>query len=124
MEHDKVTTMFAHTLNDDIKWTLRNAYKKTKTPLWKTLEKKIESSRSNRSEINISKLENLTKEGENIIIPGKVLGNGTLTHKLNVTSFSISIPAMKKILDAGGKVITINDLVNQHPNGKGVRIIG
>jgi large subunit ribosomal protein L18e len=116
--------MFAHTLNDDIKWTLRNAYKKTKTPLWKTLEKKIESSRSNRSEINIGKLENLTKDGENIIVPGKVLGNGTLTHKLNITSFSISISAMKKIFDAGGKVITINDLVNQHPNGKGVRIIG
>jgi large subunit ribosomal protein L18e len=97
--------MFAHTLNYYIKWTLLNEYKKTKTPLWK-------------------KLENLTKDGENIIIPGKVLGNGTLTHKLNVASFSISIPAMKKILDSGGKVITINDLVNQHPNGKGVRIIG
>lgn len=124
MEHDKVTTMFVHTLNDDIKWTLRNAYKKTKTPLWKTLEKKIESSRSNRSEINIDKLENLTKDGENIIIPGKVLGDGVLTHKLNVASFSISIPAIKKILDAGGKVITINDFVNQHPDGKGVRLIG
>ena len=124
MEHDKVTTMFAHTLNDNIKWTLRIAYKKNKTPLWKTLEKKIDGSRSNQSEINISKLETLTNDGENIVIPGKVLGNGTLNHKLNVTSFSISIQAMKKILDAGGKVITINDLVTQHPNGKGVRIIG
>jgi large subunit ribosomal protein L18e len=123
MEHDKVTTMFTHT-NNDIKWTLRTAYKKTKTPLWKTLEKKIESSRSNRTEINVGRLENLTKDGENIVIPGKILGDGTLTHKLNVTSFSISLSAMKKILDAGGKVITINDLVNQHPNGTGVRIIG
>jgi len=116
--------MLAHTLNNNIKWTLRNAYKKTKTPLWKTLEKKFENSRSRRSEINISKLEQLTKDGENIIIPGKVLGNGTLSHKLNVTSFSITIPAMQKRLEAGGKVITISDLVNQHPNGKGVRIIG
>lgn len=40
MEHDEVKTMVAHTLNNDIKWTLRIAYKKTKTPLWKTLEKK------------------------------------------------------------------------------------
>ncbi|MDW0150906.1 MAG: 50S ribosomal protein L18e, partial [Nitrososphaeraceae archaeon] len=86
--------------------------------------KKIESSRSNKSEINIGKLENLTKDGETIIIPGKVLGNGVLTHKLNVASFSISLPAIKKILDAGGKVITINDFVNQYPDGKGVRIIG
>jgi large subunit ribosomal protein L18e len=116
--------MLAPTLNDNIKWTLRNAYKKTKTPLWKTLEKKFESSRSRKPEINIGKLEQLTKDGENVIIPGKVLGDGILTHKLNVTSFSISIPAMQKILDAGGKVITVSDLVNQHPNGKGVRIIG
>jgi large subunit ribosomal protein L18e len=97
MEHDKVTTMFAHTLNDDIKWTLRNAYKKTKTPLWKTLEKKIESSRSNRSEINIGKLENLTKDGENIIVPGKVLGNGTLTHKLNITFLNFNFGNEKDI---------------------------
>ena len=48
MENDEVKTMFAHTLNDNIKWTLRIAYKKNKTPLWKTLEKKIESSRSNK----------------------------------------------------------------------------
>ena len=68
MENDEVKTMFAHTLNDNIKWTLRIAYKKNKTPLWKILEKKIESSRSNKSEINISKLENLTKDGETKIL--------------------------------------------------------
>src|SRR5829696_3648039 len=104
MENDEVKTMFAHTLNDNIKWTLRIAYKKNKT--------------------NIGKIENLTKDGETIIIPGKVLGNGVLTHKLNVASFSMSVPALKKILDAGGKVITLNDFVNQYPDGKGVRIIG
>jgi large subunit ribosomal protein L18e len=121
---NEVKTMLAHTLNDNIKWTLRIAYKKNKTPLWKTLEKKIDSSRSNKSEINISKLENLTKDGETIIVPGKVLGNGVLTHKLTVASFFFSVPALKKILDAGGKVITINDFVNQYPDGKGVRLIG
>jgi ribosomal protein L18E len=36
----------------------------------------------------------------------------------------MSVSALKKILDAGGKVITLNDFVNQYPDGKGVRIIG
>ena len=116
--------MLTNTLNDNIKGTLRNAYKKTKAPLWKLLENKIKSSRSHRSEVNINKLDHITKDGEIVVIPGKVLGTGILNHKLTVTSFSISVTAMKKILKAGGKVIPLDEFVNQHPNGQGVRIIG
>lgn len=124
MEHDKVTSMFTNTLNDNTKSSLRNAYKRSGSPIWKSIEKKFKSSRSNRSEVNVSKLDNITKEGDIVIVPGKVLGSGIINHKIILSSFSISVTAMKKVIDCGGEVITINELVEQYPDGKGVRIIG
>jgi ribosomal protein L18E len=32
--------------------------------------------------------------------------------------------AAKKITDVGGKVITLNELIDRYPDGRGVRIIG
>jgi ribosomal protein L18E len=37
---------------------------------------------------------------------------------------SISEAAAKKVMESGGKVITFDDLINKHPDGKSVRIIG
>jgi large subunit ribosomal protein L18e len=124
MEHDKVTSMFTNTLNDNTKSNLRNAYKRSGSPIWKSIEKKFKSSRSNRSEVNVSKLDNITKEGDIVIVPGKVLGSGIINHKIILSCFAISVTAMKKVIDCGGEVITINELVEQYPDGKGVRIIG
>ena len=124
MEHDKVTSMFTNTFNDNTKSNLRNVYKRSGSPIWKCIEKKFKNSRSNRSEVNVSKLDNITKEGDIVIVPGKVLGSGIINHKIILSSFSISVTAMKKVIDCGGEVITINELVEQYPDGKGVRIIG
>ncbi len=109
---------------DDLKWSLRGAYKKDRTPLWKDLENRLSASRSNQSEVNITRLSEITKDGDIIVVPGKILGSGNISHALNVFSFSISEIAIKKIMQAGGKVITINELINEHPNGTGVKIIG
>ena len=61
---------------------------------------------------------------EVVVVPGKVLGTGSLGHKLTVCAFSISQTAARKITESGGKVVNFDDLINKHPDGKGVRIIG
>jgi large subunit ribosomal protein L18e len=43
---------------------------------------------------------------------------------LTVCAFSISETAARKIKESGGNVATFDDLINKHPDGKGVRIIG
>ncbi len=116
--------MLVNSYVDDIKWSLRGAYKKDKAPIWKDLENRLSASRSSKSEINITRLSKITKDGDVIAVPGKILGSGNLSHALTVFSFSISETAIKKIMQAGGKVITINELINKYPNGTGVKIIG
>jgi len=115
--------MFPDTLNNSI-WTLRNALKKNKVPIWKTVIKELSRSRSNRKEVNIGQLAHVTEDKEVVIVPGKILGSGEITHKLTVWCFAISEVATKKILDAGGKILELDSLIKKYPDGKGVRIIG
>jgi large subunit ribosomal protein L18e len=116
--------MFAHTVIDNTIWSLRNAFKRNKAPIWRALQEELAGPRANRREINVRRLAEITKADEVVVVPGKVLGTGNLGHKLTVCAFSISETAAKKIIDSGGKVITFDDLINNHPDGKGVRIIG
>jgi len=115
--------MFPDTLNNTI-WTLRNALKKNRVPIWKAVIKDLSRSRSNRREVNIGQLAHVTKDKEVVIVPGKILGSGEISHKLTIWCFTISEAATRKILDAGGKILPLDSLIKKHPDGKGVRIIG
>ena len=116
--------MFTNSLIDNTIWSLRQAFRKNNAPIWRALRKELAGSRTNRREINVGKLAGITKSDDVVVIPGKVLGTGTLGHKLTICAFSISENAAKKVLTAGGKVVTFEDLIKKYPDGKGVRIIG
>lgn len=115
--------MFPDTLDNTI-WTLRNALKKNKVPIWKAVIKQLSRSRSNRREVNIGQLAHVTKDKEVVVVPGKILGSGEISHKLTLWCFTISEVATRKILDAGGKILPLDSLIKKYPDGKGVRIIG
>ena len=123
-EYEFILQMFAQTAVDNTIWSLRNAFRRNKAPIWRCLQEEIAGPRANRREINVSRLAQITKADEVVVIPGKVLGTGSLGHKLTVCAFSISEGAAKKIIESGGRVMTFDDLINTHPDGKGVRIIG
>ena len=116
--------MLANTLVYDNMWALRRAFKNSKASIWRSLENELSGPRSNRREVNVSELANVTKNNDVVIVPGKVLGSGAIGHRLTVCTFSISETAAKKIIDSGGKVITLNYLIENYPDGSGVRIIG
>src|ERR671923_1611444 len=116
--------MFANTMVDNTTRTLRNAFKNNKAPIWRALEEELAGPRANRREINVRRLAEITKADEVVVVPGKVLGTGSLTHKLTVCAFSMSETAARKIKESGGIVVTFDDLIHKHPDGKGVRIIG
>ena len=47
-----------------------------------------------------------------------------MSHKVLVSSFSISSSAAKKIKESGGQVLKFSDMIKKFPTGKGVKIIG
>lgn len=95
--------MLANTLVGNIVWTLRKAFKKNKTSIWRSLEHEISKARSIRREVNISRLSSVTKNDEVIVVPGKVLGSGEMDHKLTVCAFSISEMVQRRSPTSAGK---------------------
>jgi large subunit ribosomal protein L18e len=116
--------MFAMSSIQDNIWTLRRASKKNKAPIWRALERELARPRRNRREVNVGALADNTDDGQVIVVPGKVLGSGEIGHKLTLCAITISESATKKIIACGGKLVSLSNLVEQYPDGKGVRVIG
>lgn len=103
---------------------LRRANRENGAAIWADVADRLESPRRRRAEVNLSEINRYAKEGETVVVPGKVLAAGTISHPVNVAAFSFSASAKRKILSAGGKVMSILDLVKENPKGKNVRLMG
>jgi len=101
---------------------LFNQGHKEKSKFKINLAKQLSVPTRQRAKVNLVKLQRVCKENEIIVVPGKVLSYGILTKPLTVSALSFSDMASKKIQNAGGKIITITELVKQ-TNGKNVRLI-
>ena len=103
---------------------LREASRENDAPIWKSIAKKLEGPSRNWPVVNISKLEyNLSKNGK-AVIPGKMMGSGTLSKKVTVSAYSFTKSAVEKIEGAGGKCMIYNDFIKKNPTGKDVVVIG
>ena len=91
--------------------------------IWQDIAARLETSSRNYAEVNLSKISRYAREGETVIIPGKVLGSGVLTHGVRVAALNFSGVAAEKITAANGTCMTIEDLVKTNPEGKLVRIL-
>jgi large subunit ribosomal protein L18e len=92
-------------------------------PIWKDVATRLSRSRKLTAEVNLSRLNRVGNDGDFIIVPGKVLGSGALEKKLNIATFEASGSAKTKIEEAGGRLMTIGDLVAENPKGTAVRIV-
>jgi large subunit ribosomal protein L18e len=95
-----------------------------KSNFWKRIMKDLNKPTRQRRLVNIYKIENFAKNGETIVVPGKVLSVGELSKQVEVAALSFSDEAKRKILDAKGKVLSLRELLNNNPEGKKVRILG
>ncbi len=77
----------------------------------------------NRRHVNLSRLSRATKDGETVIVPGKVLGDGEVAHTFTVAAFDFSESARVKLSAAKCTAMTIEEFLKKHPKGAG-RIIG
>ena len=56
----------------------------------------VQKSRSNQKIVNLTKINQTTEDGNAVVITGKILGTGNISHKVSVSSLSISNSAAKK----------------------------
>lgn len=102
---------------------LKKASLEQGVPLWKRVAEDLEAPTRQRRTVNVFKIESLAADGETLLVPGKVLGEGDLTKKVTVAAFSFSDAAREKI-NKSGKALTIPELLKTNPKGAKVRLLG
>lgn len=102
---------------------LKKEANKNDAPIWDYVAELLSRPARKRPVVNVSRIERYANDGETIVVPGKVLGAGNLTKKVTVAAASFSEKAILKIKAAGGKVMTIEDLIRENPKGSGVRVM-
>jgi len=101
----------------------KQSQEKDKT-IWKDIALRLEKPIRNWPEVNLDRINKYTGDKETALIPGKVLSDGNLTKKLTIAAYSFSKKSEEKIKQAGGKTLTIQQLMKDNPDGKNIRIIG
>lgn len=96
---------------------------KNKAEIWRKAAFLLGKPTRQRVEVNLGNLDRNTKQGEVVIVPGKVLSLGKISHAITLAAWNLSKGAAAKLEKAGCKVITIKELVAKNPQGTKVVFI-
>lgn len=91
--------------------------------IWEDVARKLSRSTRSRVEVNVSEINRNSKDGETIVVPGVVLSAGSIEKKVSVAAWRFSGTADKKIAEAGGRAITIDELRKENPKGTNVKLM-
>ncbi|MGB9719093.1 MAG: 50S ribosomal protein L18e [Candidatus Anstonellales archaeon] len=97
--------------------------RKEQKPFWRRVAELLAKPKRHRPEVNLRKIEKLAKEGDTIVVPGKVLGDGRLTKKVNVVAFNFSESAKKIMEEAGAKYMEIEEYYKKNKEAKDAIIL-
>lgn len=79
--------------------------------LWKRVYALAAVPSRRRTNINLYKIDRHSKEGDNVVVPGKVLSTGPITHSFKISAIEFSAEALRALKDANCKVVDIREMV-------------
>ena len=103
--------------NPELRETILAAKKGTK---WLEVANLVSRPKRVSIKVNLDSIEKNSKEGDIIVIPGKVLGKGNLTKKIKVVAFSFSESVDEKLDKAKCEKIRIIDEIKKNPEAKNI----
>lgn len=115
----KISKQIEKKTNGNLVETLIVAKKNT---AWVEVAGILSGPRRKRIDVNLNELNEFAKEGDKVVIPGKVLSQGTIDKKIDVIAFAFSEKAEAKLKEAGCKVLNILDEIKSNPDAKGIRV--
>jgi len=102
---------------------IRKAAIENRSDVWKTVAKGLSRPRRKGHEVNLFKIEKFAKPKETIVVPGKVLGVGKINKPVIVAAMKFSDKAKESVEKAGGRCLSIKELVEENPKGDKVRMM-
>jgi len=112
--------------NSYLKQLAADLYKlssESKINIWRRVADDLLVPSKQKKLVNLFKIDMYSKDGDIVLVAGKVLGTGDINKKVTVSAYSFSKSAVEKIKNAKGTVMTIHELVQKNPKGKDVRLM-
>jgi Ribosomal protein L18E len=107
-----------NSLIGDLKSTARSSG----ANVWADVAERLEKPRRTHAEVNLGRIERYAREDETVVVPGKVLGSGTLRKEITVAAVDFSGTAQTKI-EQVGETVRLEQLLEDNPDGTDVRVI-
>ncbi len=107
-------------LNPEIVETIIKAKKNS---AWLEVADILSRPRKKSISINLDKIERESKEGDTMVVPGKVLGVGDISKKIRIVALSFSEEARKKLKEKNCEVVSILEEIKINPKAQGIRIL-
>jgi large subunit ribosomal protein L18e len=116
----KISNRKSRKNNPEIVSTILNSMKNDS---WNMIGGKISGPRKNYQSMNLKEINIQSKEGDTVVVLGKVLGTGNVDKKIRVCALSFSENAKKKLLKFKGEAVYINEEIKKNPKAEGVKFI-
>lgn len=94
--------------------------KKQRRPVWLKVAALLARPRKKAIVVNLHKLNKYTNADDVVIVPGKVLSQGNLEHKLTIAALNFSESAARKLEKTDA--ITIPELIERLKSTKGIKL--
>ncbi len=91
---------------------------------WGDIANRIRKSKDNLVEVNVGKISRFAPTDSTVVVPGVVLGSGRIEEPVRVAALYFSKSAKSKIEEAGGKALTLRELMSENAKGTKIKIIG
>jgi len=101
---------------------LEKSAKKNDAPIWRSVAQRVSSPRRKRAIVNLYEIDRHAGASA-VVVPGKVLGVGSLTRAVRIAALVFSKSARQKIGAAGGACMSIEQLLDENPKGSGVAVM-
>ncbi|MFP4591660.1 MAG: 50S ribosomal protein L18e [Halobacteriales archaeon] len=107
---------------DDLIAELKAVAREHDADVWADLAGRLERPRSSYAEVNLGRIERYAREDGTVVVPGKVLGSGTLQKHVTVAAVDFSRSAEDKI-ERVGEACRLEELIDREPDGANLQVI-
>lgn len=90
---------------------------------WHGLAQRISASTRQHASMNLGEIDAIAKEGDVIVVPGKVLSSGSLSKKIKICALSFSQSALDKIKSHKSEAVILLDEITKNTKAQGVKIL-
>ena len=90
---------------------------------WIGIASILSGPRRKRMNLNLSEINKNSKQGDTILVPGKVLSQGEIDKKIKIIALSFSARAREKLLSSKCEILSILEEIKSNKEMKNIKIL-